>query len=542
MSEKRANVNKQDNNGQTVLRFEAKIVCKAIHLLVKQANIDIQGELEFALLGLDRFIMDWFTVDRFIMDSTNVGICDEDGQRAPQYEKLEELLDDVIRLLRQANVQIPSTGFSPVPLTRRSLGPEVGRNLKESIQMLLDLGNGRFQAVAQDLKRYMKMLVKRVDVNRVWSPQEQDLDLGCHMWRLDELAENTSSHEWPVGHRLDVVIQQLVMRANVNIRDADGRTALHWAAESENGNGELVKLLVECGANVNEQDNHGRTALYQAVDKENKKVVELLVRYDEKQDVHKALELAMTNGFETIIQLLLTSAHVRGEDKQRVLKWAVDKKHINLLRTLLQKPVDVAVDVANENGQAALKLAVDGRHKDLLRQLLDNDVDVTKENGLRALSWAVQYQCMDVVKRLLEKGAKVDAQVEDQLSPMQYAVNRNNKEMVKLLGQAGADLKKTNSRGQTLLHMAVMGSVEVAVVEALVKLKADVNARDSQGQTPLHVAIMKYQGKVAVIEALVKLGADKDARDSQGRTPLQVAEGEGWEAVVEVLTRRALRS
>jgi ankyrin repeat protein len=46
----------------------------------------------------------------------------------------------------------------------------------------------------------------------------------------------------------------------VNTSDADGRTALHWAASS--GALDIVRLLIDKGAEVNKQDASGWTALH----------------------------------------------------------------------------------------------------------------------------------------------------------------------------------------------------------------------------------------------------------------------------------------
>jgi ankyrin repeat protein len=73
------------------------------------------------------------------------------------------------------------------------------------------------------------------------------------------------------------VIRVLFRRGVVSIddRDAEGKTALHVAAEL--GDEALVGLLLDKGASSQLQDYRGRLAVYYAVEKGHHEVVELLL-------------------------------------------------------------------------------------------------------------------------------------------------------------------------------------------------------------------------------------------------------------------------
>ncbi len=53
--------------------------------------------------------------------------------------------------------------------------------------------------------------------------------------------------------------------ADVNIRDAEGRTPLHLVALVRNGRKDIAKLLITNGANVNAKDKKGQTPLSLAI-------------------------------------------------------------------------------------------------------------------------------------------------------------------------------------------------------------------------------------------------------------------------------------
>ncbi|XP_070330082.1 acyl-CoA-binding domain-containing protein 6 isoform X2 [Odocoileus virginianus] len=63
---------------------------------------------------------------------------------------------------------------------------------------------------------------------------------------------------------------------DVNMKDAEGRTLLHWACDR--GHKELVTVLLQYRADINCQDNEGQTALHYAAACEFLDIVELLLQ------------------------------------------------------------------------------------------------------------------------------------------------------------------------------------------------------------------------------------------------------------------------
>lgn len=80
---------------------------------------------------------------------------------------------------------------------------------------------------------------------------------------------------------IPAIEQLLLAGADVNARDENGWTALHWSAGR--GDAAVVKLLLERGANITSKGRDNRTALLVARAARRSAVVELLVEAFKKQ-------------------------------------------------------------------------------------------------------------------------------------------------------------------------------------------------------------------------------------------------------------------
>lgn len=138
--------------------------------------------------------------------------------------------------------------------------------------------------------------------------------------------------------------------------------------------------------------------------------------------------------------------------------------------------------------------------------LVDADrslVDAVAQDGYSPLGLASFFKRRDVVKALLERGAKPSVPSRDQgFTPLHSAVATDagsaDREIVRLLLEAGADPNATSREGGTPLHTAAFtGDLEIA--EMLLAHGADPNATDAKSLTALDIARDRRNVEVAAL-------------------------------------------
>lgn len=168
--------------------------------------------------------------------------------------------------------------------------------------------------------------------------------------------------------------------------------------------------------------------------------------------------------------------------------------------------------------------------------------------GTTALHWAARRHLPNLVERLLDLGASVDAQDTGARTPLLLSLMTPAPpphDCARILVQRGASMSaRDNVSGHSPLHYAAT-TVRVEELRVLLDTAAGISfgVADVNGQTPLHWAAA--MGKAGAVEVLLKRGANVAVRDGRGMTPLHVVarhparrlEGK-YESVAWLLIRR----
>lgn len=330
----------------------------------------------------------------------------------------------------------------------------------------------------------------------------------------------------------------LEQSVDVNVPQADGMTALHWAVYRDQA--DMVELLVDAGADPAVENRYGVTPLSLACINGNSPVVEMLL--EAGADPNTALP-----GGETA---LMTAARTG---------------KLGPVQALLARDADV--DAKERNGQTALMWAAAEGHLEVVDALLRSGADFRTplKGGFTPFFFAVRAGRTDVVERLLGAGADVSEAMQPErsfnrspekgMSALSLAVENGHFELALRMIEVGADPNDQRS-GFTALHRitwirkpnsgedpdgdpAPVGSGRVTslqFVRELVARGADVNAqlkRGRSGRGHLNLAgatpfLMAAQTADApLLRLLVELGADPLLPNVDGSTPLMAAAGLG---------------
>ena len=100
---------------------------------------------------------------------------------------------------------------------------------------------------------------------------------------------------------------------------------------------------------------------------------------------------------------------------------------------------------------------------------------------------------------------------------LSLAVTFGHKTIAEMLLAQGADVNATDGKGSTPLHYAADHNQRDILIDLLDR-HADVNAKNKAGNTPLHLAVL--QRNLIDAQLLLDHGADINATNAQGHTPL----------------------
>lgn len=219
--------------------------------------------------------------------------------------------------------------------------------------------------------------------------------------------------------------------------------------------------------------------------------------------------------------LIAKGADVKHMESDRpLLAWAAQSPNVEIVKALIQAGAEVdAVDPGF--GETSLFRAVENQHVDNVKELLraKANPNAKEANGEPVLARAVKGEKAEIVSALVDAGADVAYLSPDGDSLAMLATQASTSasaEIIRILGKAKADLNASNAFHTPLYYAADLGNVEI--VKALLESGADANAATQSGRTPLYAAIKN--GEITAL--LLSAKADPN-QQSQGASPILIA-------------------
>ncbi|KAJ8674380.1 hypothetical protein QAD02_005642 [Eretmocerus hayati] len=302
---------------------------------------------------------------------------------------------------------------------------------------------------------------------------------------------------------------------DMNARDINGRTALHYACEG--GNLEIVKFIVDTDVDINLKDNMGRNALHTAAAHGKNDVVEFLIKekfmnpneFDEENNT--PLHLAARYGHLKTVEILIkhgSMMNIRNKSMYIPLHFAVENGHRDIVELFLKKKVDIQSALAG--GLTPLHLAAERGLLDLVILLVQYKANIhaIHDRGVIPLHMAVMNGYLEIARFLIEKGSDINAQMTNGLTALHYAVECGYENLVDLLLSHGAVIDSGGSvHKNPLLHSAAYFN-HLGIVKKLLEHGADAHASAHDGAIPIYWATQN--GHLEIIKELLKYPVNLD--------------------------------
>ena len=382
----------------------------------------------------------------------------------------------------------------------------------------------------------------------------------------------------------------LKKKADVNARQADGMTALHWAVYHDDLS--YAKRLVDAGADVKVVNRYGVTPLALASMNGHREIAALLL--DAGADPNGALPggetalmIASRTGRLGPVELLLArgaDVNARERKGQTALMWAAADGHAGVVEALLEAGADFRARL--RSGFTPLFFAVREGRTEVVQRLLEAGADVNERLRPRrrrggadtkptsALILAVENGHFELAAELLKTGADpndspsgytalhsitwVRKPIRGDGNPPPIGSGKlNSLDMVRQLAAHGADLNarledgvselgRFTTTGSTPFLMAARAS-DIHLMRLLVELGADTAIANADNCTPLlaaagvgalgdgEEAAGTEEEAIEAVRILLELGADVNAVDGNGETAMHGAAYQSWFTLVEFL-------
>jgi len=227
---------------------------------------------------------------------------------------------------------------------------------------------------------------------------------------------------------LPAVRKLIAARADVNIADSDGSTALLWAAYESDI--EMTRVLIAAGAKPDKANRYGVTPLLQASRTGDAATVDALLKAGADPSMahpegETPLMAASRSGNVDAVRLLLArKVNVNAVERfqeESALMWAASEGHGEVVSALLAAGAD-------PNLKARVNPLTDRRNAD------------HPTGGFTALMWAARNGDEDVVKRLVKGGADMKLRNGDGATAGVIAIYNYRFDMGATLVELGADV------------------------------------------------------------------------------------------------------
>ncbi len=305
--------------------------------------------------------------------------------------------------------------------------------------------------------------------------------------------------------------------------DGDDTVCLRDACLGAGGRTDVVRKLLELEVDLNSVVVKGRTPAH---------IIASIEGQGEKKEAF----------FEEIAAFFSRESMEQTDNEgMAALHLAVRNGHTGMLKTMIRKGVDVNLteDRPGEAGVTPLHEACACGHVEVVKMLMAAGSDDTLKDGdgKTPAHYALKKKRIggreltgqeraDVLRELIH----VDLPDEDGNTPLLLLPDAGNiRELLPIFIEKAADINHANRQGQTFMMLRTNKDT----VKELLLAGADLHKADNHGNTALHYALKCGNAETACY--LIRKGADYNRVNKEGMTPMQMAAKAGYETVLALM-------
>lgn len=319
---------------------------------------------------------------------------------------------------------------------------------------------------------------------------------------------------------------------NTGATDCEGDTALHKAAQCGHVNAVQAILLKNIQI-IDQKNKLGQTALHQAAIDGYSDVCKLLLENKANSEIldcfcKPPLFYAVNHDQIDVVMCLAehgAELNSKGKNRHSPLYWAARKGDLKLCSYLIQKGANMNKKIEKFH-QTPLHEATWKGHLHIVKHLVEEgaDIGIKDYEGSNALHMACRRGHLGIVKFLLEqKGSKLNCSDKRGNTALHLAVigcglengkykdekKKNDFEIIPFKSFRKKRIclmdKRTTVKSDTNKPHSNCHQRYLDIAKELIKKRAEVNMKNQDGATPLHLAVM--EGHLDLTKVLLDAGA-----------------------------------
>ncbi|KAI6653575.1 Serine/threonine-protein phosphatase 6 regulatory ankyrin repeat subunit A-like isoform X1 [Oopsacas minuta] len=299
------------------------------------------------------------------------------------------------------------------------------------------------------------------------------------------------------------VVEVLLERANKEgaYNDELGRL-LFWAAGRNKL--ELARYLIGEGATVNVENENGQTPLKLACVRGHVDLAELILEHNEDPNYTgensklTAMNSAARSGHIDVVELLRRhNVHLwdQGVMETSALHSAIAGGQSQLAEFLIEQAM-MNTNARDKCERTPLYYAIEEGHPDCVKVLLRNQADpelVVDGTGQKAVHLAVENDKRQILKILLDFGARPDEATQEGVTPLLLSIRKDYAHILQLLLLYNINIEREDEENNNLMHLIAINKSSKCA-NFLLKEQDNAKARhmilnlNYDDKTPINIA------------------------------------------------------